>query len=156
MDGETLRWVFLGAAVVLLAAEMATTGLFALPFAIGAAAAAIAGFFGVDAAAQLVVCLVVSAASFVALRPLAKRLDRTGITEGIGARRLINESGIVVEAIPSNDAGMIRVTGEEWRAEAVDGRPIAEGTTIRIVEVRGTRALVLPFEAPVPDGPPTD
>ena len=120
MDGETLRWIFLVAAVVLLAAEMATTGLFALPFAIGAAAASIAGFAGMGVPGQLVVCLVVSAAGFVALRPLARRLDRTGITEGIGARRLINESGLVVEAIPSNDAGMIRVTGEEWRAQAAE------------------------------------
>jgi membrane-bound ClpP family serine protease len=48
------------------------------------------------------------------------------------------------------------VDGEEWRAEAVDGRPVAEGATIRVIEVRGTRALVVPFEAPVPDGPLPD
>lgn len=153
MDPEVLRWVWLVAGVALLAGEIATTGLFLLPFSIGAFAAAAAAFLGVALGGQVIVCFVVSAVAFAALRPLAKRLDRTGITEGVGSRRLVNESAIVLQEIDDHELGMIRVGREEWRAESVDGRAIGKGAKVRIVDVRGTRALVTPFEAPPHRGP---
>lgn len=152
MDPEVLRWVWLVAGVTLLAGEIATTGLFLLPFSIGSFAAAAVAFAGVAVGGQVVVCLVVSAVAFAALRPLAHRLDRTGKTEGIGSRRLVNEPAVVLATIPDHDVGMIRVGREEWRAESVDGRTIAKGAKVRIVDVRGTRALVQPFEAPPHQG----
>lgn len=148
METEVLRWVWLVAGVALLAGEIATTGLFLLPFSAGAFAAAIAAFLGVAVGGQVIVCFVVAAIAFAALRPLAHRLDRTGKTEGIGSRRLVNEPAIVLAAIPDHDLGMIRVGREEWRAQSVDGRPIAKGAKVRILDIRGTRALVTPFEAP--------
>lgn len=156
MDTEVLRWVWLVAGVTLLAGEMATTGLFLLPFSVGAFAAAAVAFLGVAVGGQVIVCFIVSAVAFAALRPLAARLDRTGKTEGIGSRRLVNEPGIVLDAIPDHDLGMIRVGREEWRAQSLDGRPIAKGAKVRIVDVRGTRALVTPFEAPPHEGPLPD
>ena len=151
MDGETLRWIWLVAGVVLLAGEMSTGGLFLLPFAIGAFAAAVLGFVGVGVAGQVVVCFLVSAIAFAALRPLAHRLDKTGITEGIGSRRLVNSTGVVLAEIPANDVGMVRIEAEEWRAVSQDGGAIPEGATVRIVDVEGTRAIVVPTSAAVPD-----
>ena len=152
MDGETLRWIFLVAGVVLLAGEMSTGGLYLLPFAVGAFASAILGFVGVGIAGQVVACFVVSAIAFAALRPLARRLDQTGITEGIGSRRLVNETAVVLAEIPAHDVGMIRIEGEEWRAVSQDGAPIPAGATVRIIDVEGTRAIVVPASAEVPDG----
>lgn len=150
----------LAAAVLLLALEMATAGLFSLPFAVGAGAAAAAGFAGVGVPGQLVICLIVSAISFLALRPLAHRLDKEGITEGIGALRLINEVGLVVEPIPAGGSGMVRISGEKWRARTEDYTAVAEGQTVRILEVQGTRLVVVPADqAPgdqAPARPPTD
>ena len=37
---------------------------------------------------------------------------------------------------------MVRVDREEWRAETVDGAPIAAGTIVQVVEVQGTRVIV--------------
>lgn len=156
MDGETLRWIWLVAGVVLLAGEMSTGGLYLLPFAVGAFAAAVLGFIGVGVAGQVVVCFVVAAVAFAAMRPLARRLDQTGITEGIGSRRLVNEPALVLAEIPTNDVGMIRAGSEEWRAVSQDGAAIPEGATVRIVDVEGTRAIVVPTSAAVPDGPETD
>lgn len=153
MDGETLRWIFLVAGVVLLAGEMSTGGLFLLPFAAGSVAAAVLGFVGVGPAGQIIACLLVSGIAFASLRPLARRLDATGITEGIGSRRLVNETAVVLTDIPAHDVGMIRIEREEWRAISQDGQPIPEGATVRIVDVEGTRAVVVPSSAGVPDGP---
>lgn len=156
MDPEVWRWVWLVAGVALLAGEMATAGLFLAPFAVGAFAAAVLAFLGIAFAWQVIVCFAVSAAAFAALRPLARRLDATSKTEGIGSRRLVNEAAIVLTTIPDDDIGLIRVGREEWRAESVDHRTIPAGAKVRILDVRGTRALVAPFEAPVPEGPLPD
>jgi membrane protein implicated in regulation of membrane protease activity len=154
MDAELLPWIWLVAGVVLLVGEILTAGFFLLPFSIGALVASILGFVGVDPAWQVLAAFVTSAASFAALRPLAKRLDRSGLTEGIGSRRLIGASGTVLADIPPADSGMVRIEREEWRAAGVDDQPIPAGTRIRVIEVEGTRVLVQPFEAPVPDLPP--
>jgi membrane-bound ClpP family serine protease len=37
---------------------------------------------------------------------------------------------------------------EQWRVQSVDGRPIPAGTLVRVVEVRGTRAVVTPVDLP--------
>lgn len=159
MEAETLRWIWLVAGVVLLVGEMSTATLIVLPFAIGAFAAAALAFAGFSLAVQLVVCAAVSTAAFAGLRPLAKRLDRSAPTEGVGADRLVNAPGLVVVDIPINSVGTIKVGSEEWRAESVDGQAIEKGARIRVLDVQGTRAIVSPFEAPVPDRldrPPTD
>jgi membrane protein implicated in regulation of membrane protease activity len=102
---------------------------------------------------QWLVFVVVSAAAFAALRPLAARLDRDEPSDGVGARRLIGEPATVLSAIPAGntDLGLIRVHREEWRAESLDGAAIPTGTAVRIVEIRGTRAVVFPTELPSPD-----
>jgi membrane protein implicated in regulation of membrane protease activity len=86
----------------------------------------------------------VSVGALVALRPLARRLDRSGAVEGIGSRRLIGRTGVILDGIPGgpHEMGLVRVDREEWRAGSVDGAPIAEGVTIRVVDVQGTCLVV--------------
>jgi inner membrane protein len=155
-DPDTWRWIWLGAAVVLGVGEMATAGFFLLPFAIGALVAAVLAFVGVGIALQLVVFAVVSVVVFAAFRPLAHRLDQGSQDKGIGARRLVGASGLVLEAIGSTEAGMVRIGTEEWRAESADGQPIESGMAVTVHEIRGTRAVVLPsgsdeIPAPAPE-----
>ena len=57
-DIEVWRWIWVGAFVVLGIGEMVTAGLFMLPFAIGAGAAAILAWFEVPVWLQLVVFLI--------------------------------------------------------------------------------------------------
>src|SRR5687768_7937904 len=111
---------------------MTTPGsFFLLPFAIGAAVAAVLAFADVSVSLEWLAFVVVSVATLAALRPLAKRLDRDGSAEGIGSRRLIGRAGIVLDAIPGgpHEMGRVRIDREEWRAESVDGSPIDAGAT---------------------------
>jgi membrane protein implicated in regulation of membrane protease activity len=146
-DPEIWRWVWIVLAAAFLAGEMTTAGsFFLLPFAVGAAVAGVLGFAGVSVSIEAIVFLSVSVAVFAGMRPLAKRLDQGGASEGIGSRRLIGQTGTVLEPIigGSHDLGMVRVHREEWRAESVGGVPLEVGDVIQVVEQRGTRLVVSP------------
>lgn len=153
-DPSNWMWIWLAAAVLFGLGEMASAGtFFLLPFAGGALVATLTAAFGAPLLLQWFLFVVVSGGAFAALRPLAARLDRDEPSDGVGARRLIGEPAMVVTAIPAHntDLGLIRVHREDWRAESLDGAPIEAGTRVRIVEIRGTRAVVFPTELPAPD-----
>jgi len=158
-DPEVWRWIWLGGAVFFGLAELASAGaFFMLPFAVGAAVAALLAFLAVPLGFQLLAFGVVSVALLAGLRPLAEKLARDHPAEGIGAKRLIGQKGTVLGEVPGglHELGMVRIHREEWRAESVDGAAIAQGTEVRVVEMRGTRVVVSPVGLPSPtaDAPP--
>lgn len=144
-EPEQWRWIWLGAAVLFGLGEMATPGAFFLaPFAIGAVVAAALAFADVPIAGEWAAFVGISVAAFAALRPLARRLDRHGGSDGVGSRRLIGRDGIVLEDIQPGLSGRVRVDQEEWRADSGDRSAIPTGTMVRISEVQGTRVIVHP------------
>ena len=158
------RWVWLVAMAVFAVGEMATPGSFFLaPFAVGAFVAAVLAFAGVSVAVEWIVFIAVSIATLLAMRPLARRLDRDAVDHGVGSRRLAGTRATVVRAIPGgDDLGLVRVDREEWRAQSADGTPIPAGATVRVAEVQGTRLLVAtealapPAATPVEAADPAD
>lgn len=144
-DPESWRWVWLAVAVVGLAGEIVTTGtFFLLPFGIGAAGACVAAFAGVELGLQWLIFVVVSAIASAAVRPLAKRLNSDVTTDGVGARRWIGMTALVLDDIPAgaDETGLVRVGREEWRAQSASGSPVAAGERVTVVEVLGTRLIV--------------
>lgn len=152
---EEWRWIWLLAALFFLFAEMATPGsFFLLPFAVGAAVAALLAFVDVNVAVEMTVFIVVSLATVFALRPLARRLDQSGTDIGIGAKRLLGQKATVLEEIPGgHELGLVRVDREQWRAESLDGTAIPSGATVTVAEVQGTRVLVAPLGRVTPPSP---
>ncbi|GIU83869.1 MAG: membrane protein [Acidimicrobiales bacterium] len=145
---ESWQWLWLVAAAAFLAGEMFTPGSFyLLPFAGGAAVAALLAFVGASTALQWAGFVVVSIAAFFSLRPLARKLDAELPAEGVGAKRLIGELGKVVQPIPPgpDGVGRVRVESEEWRATSSDGSAIDVDTPVRVLDVRGTRLVVHPI-----------
>lgn len=142
-DAESWRWVWLILAVLLAVGEMTTPGsFFLLPFAVGAAIAAVLAFLDVTVFAQWAVFLGVSVVAFAALRPVARRLDKQGHTDGVGSRRLIGATGVVVDAIDAGGSGLVRIGSEEWRAVADDDDAVAAGARVKVNDVRGTKVVV--------------
>ena len=151
-DPESWRWIWLAAMVVFGVGEMGVAGSFFLaPFAIGAAAAAILAFVGVGVGGEWAAFLGVSVVVFLALRPLARKLDTEGPVLGIGSNRQVGQRAKVVESIDGeHDHGTVMLGPERWRAESVDGQPIAVDTTVVVTAVRGTRVIVSPaYDQPV-------
>ncbi len=157
MDSPELwRWVWLALSAGAAVGEMATAGaFFLLPFALGGAAAAILAFAGVGVAIEWLVFVVVSVAGVLATRPLARRLDTASPVEGIGARRWIGQTATVLEAIPAgeHETGVVRLGGQRWRAESLDGAAVGPGSSVKVVDVVGTRLVVWPAgQLPRPTG----
>jgi membrane protein implicated in regulation of membrane protease activity len=147
---ESWRWVWLAVAVLFGIGEMSTPGsFFLLPFAVGATLAAVLAFSDVGLALQWAAFVGVSFAALIALRPVARRLDQAGPSEGIGSRRLIGREGVILRAIPAGgELGLVRIDREEWRAESTDGSEIPKGATVRVADVQGTRVIVNTKELP--------
>ncbi len=143
-DPDFWRWVWLIGMVIFGLGEMTVAGSFFLaPFAIGAGVAAILAFFDVALGIEWAVFLAVSIAMFLALRPIARRLDAEGPILGIGSNRQIGQRARVVEPISGeHDLGIVMVGRERWRTESSTGEPILKGTTVLVTEVRGTRVIV--------------
>jgi membrane protein implicated in regulation of membrane protease activity len=146
-EPESWRWIRVVAALVFGLGEMSTPGSFFLaPFGVGALVAAVLAFAGVSVGLEWLAFVGVSVACLFALRPLAHRLDRELTPHGIGSRRLIGRDGVVLEAIPAGDLGVVRVDREEWRAVTTDRAPLEVGTAITVIEVEGTKVVVVSKE----------
>jgi len=145
VDASYWQWIWVGAAVVLAIGELLTAGFFLLPFAVGAAAAAILAFLGVDPVVQLLVFTVVSIVFLAALQRFAKREDEAE-RHAVGAVRYAGKTALVFEPVNRlTGSGMVRMETEEWRATTDLETTIPSGVEVRILEVRGTRLVVEPI-----------
>jgi membrane protein implicated in regulation of membrane protease activity len=145
MDTETMQWVWVGATVVLAVGEIATAGFFLLPFAAGAAVAAILAFAGVAVPLQFLVMIAVSILTLVLLQRYVRKEDERQPV--IGANRYVTRTALVLEPINrANGTGRVRLDTEVWRATTDQPDIIPPGAEVQIVEVRGTRLVVDPFD----------
>ena len=87
-------WVI--AACVFAAGEIASTSFFLGPFAIGAVVAAVLAALGVGWVVSAIVFLIVSVLVLLTLRPVAKRHLRSGPTLRTGAAALVGRTAIVL------------------------------------------------------------
>lgn len=146
-------WVWVALAVILAIAEIFTAGFFMLPFAIGAAGAAILEYLwpGESLAWQWASFVGLSSLLLVVLRRFSDRVTHEP-PQKVAGDRLLGRSGIVLSAIdPQGAGGMVRVDREEWRAEHAGAGTLAEGTRVIVLAVEGTRLIVEPAPAPSSD-----
>ena len=145
VDSEVWRWLWTILAIVLGIGEIFTAGFFLLPFAVGAAAAAILAWIGVVVLAQWLVFFGVSVFALAYLRKYIVRQDE-GEQPRVGANRWVGSTGVVLEDIdPHSGAGMVRILNEEWRATAHG--PITTGENIVVTDIEGTRLTVERIES---------
>jgi membrane protein implicated in regulation of membrane protease activity len=138
-----LLWIVLS--VVLAVAEAFTGTLVLIMFATGGVAAAVAAALGANVVGQAIVFTAVSILSLVVLRPIIRKHMMPAIAgedATIGVKKLEGAPGTVLEEV-TETAGLVRVEGELWTARVFDATQVLEpGERIRVIEVRGTTALV--------------
>jgi membrane protein implicated in regulation of membrane protease activity len=125
---------------------MHTGGFYLLPFAIGAALAAVVGVAGVGTLLSLLVFALVSAIVFATLRPVARRHRRLPPALRTGAAALIGHRALVLERIANNEGvGCVKIdNGEVWTARSYDEDEVIDaGERVEVVEIRGATALVM-------------
>ena len=142
-------WGWAAMAIIFLIAELFTTGFFLVCFGVGAAAAALLAYLGVDPLLQVLTFIVVSGLAVLLTRPLTRRLNGKH-KNFVGSDRVLEKQAIVLADInPALGVGMVRVDAEEWRASSEDGRIITKDTIVEVLRIDGTRLIVRPSQAKV-------
>ncbi len=137
-------WVI--AAAVLGIGEMHTGGLYLLPFALGAAIAALLSALGVGFAASLIAFAGVSVVVVAGLRPVARRHRRLPPPIRTGAAALVGHRAMVIERIANEEGvGCVKIDGGEvWTARSLgDDEVIEAGERVEVVDIKGATALVM-------------
>jgi membrane protein implicated in regulation of membrane protease activity len=140
---DALLWIVLG--VVLAVAEIFTTTLFLIMFAVGAFAAAGAAALGADVSVQALVFAAVSALSVAATRPIVKRHRLRAVESGeepFGVEAIEGSTALVLEQVDAHH-GLVKIDGELWTARAYDATQVLPpGEHVRVIEVKGVTAMV--------------
>jgi membrane protein implicated in regulation of membrane protease activity len=136
-----LLWLI--AAGLFTAGEMASLDLVLLMFAGGALGGMGVALLGGPVVLQLVAFVIVSAGLLVVIRPIAKRhlVDRT--PEQIdGVAVYVGRTAVVSERV-DDSAGRVRMGADEWTARTqLDGEVYDVGDEVRIVQIEGPIAYV--------------
>ncbi len=142
-----MTWIlWLVAAAALGVGEMHTGGLYLLPFAIGAALAAVVSLLGVGALLTGIVFVLSSLVVVGALRPVARRHRRLPPAIRTGAAALVGRRAMVLERIANDEGvGCVRLdNGEVWTARSYDEDAVIEaGERVEVVEIKGATAMVM-------------
>ena len=138
---DVLLWIVLG--VVLAVAEVFTTTLFLIMFAVGAFAAAAVAALGAPVAVQGLVFAGVSVLTVAAARPVIKRHRRpAGDGGAFGVEAIAGADALVLEQVDAH-RGMVKIDGELWTARSYDATQVFQpGERVRVIEVKGVTAMV--------------
>ena len=143
--GDHLTAVWLGIAIVLGVAELASMDLILLMLAVGALVGMVLAIIGAPFAVQALVAAGVSIACLALVRPsLVKRLH-SGPDLQLGHGKLVGAQGVVTERITGLQAGRIKLAGEFWTAAPYDDTVAIEpGETVEVLDIKGATAYVHP------------
>ncbi|MFD7705158.1 NfeD family protein [Streptomyces caelestis] len=137
-------FVWLLAAAVLGAAEFFTLTLFLGLLAGAALVAAVVAGVGVGLLGQLVALGVAAVAGLVVVRPVALRHREQQPLVREGSDALIGKRAEVVQEVTAT-RGLIKLSGEEWSARALDeSLVIPVGALVDVMEIEGATAVVHP------------
>ena len=135
--------VWLVLMIILLVVEGVVPGLVSIWFALGALAALLSAIVGAPLWLQVVWFLVISVASLILTRPLAKKYVNSKTTT-TNADMLIGQECVVTEAIDNVlGLGAVTVGGKVWTARTEDADIKAEvGQTMTVVRIEGVKLIV--------------
>lgn len=143
-------WAVAVIAFVIL--ELATVGLASIWFALGALCALIAALLGAPVWLQVVWFVIVSVATLLLTRPLARKYINSK-TMATNADRVIGGKAVVKERIDElAGTGAVLADGKMWTARTADGSVAEPGDIVTVLEIRGVRLIVAPERADAKPG----
>ena len=128
--------------IAMLIAEAVTVGLVTIWFALGALCALVSALLGAPLWLQIVWFAVISAATLILTRPLAKKYVN-GRSQPTNADRVIGRSCVVTERIDNlAETGAVSVDGKVWTARSENGHPIEQGAVVVAKQIQGVKLIV--------------
>jgi membrane protein implicated in regulation of membrane protease activity len=131
--------VWIVAGLILAALEMIVPGLVIIWFGVAGVITGLLAILVHNPYVQFGVFIALAAVLVVFSQRIARRITHPE-PEPVGANRMQNAIGLVVQDITPPDLGRVKVNGDEWRAEAKT--EIARGTKVRVLGVEGTHLMV--------------
>lgn len=139
--------IWLIIAGVCLIAEIFTVGFLIFWFSIGALIAMIVSFFTTNIIIQTSVFIISSTILIFATKPFVKKFQKDEDNVKTNVYSIIDKVGIVTEEIDSiHSKGQIKVAGEVWSAISNTDTIIPKNSEVKILEVKGVKAIVLPIK----------
>ncbi len=138
--------IWLVALIAFSILEAVTFGLTSIWFAAGALIALIISILDGPTWLQITAFLVVSFATMLLVRPLARKYLTPRNTR-TNADRVIGTEGIVTETIRNLDGvGLVSVGGNIWTARSENDDELEKGTLVRVLRIEGVKIFVEPVE----------
>lgn len=135
-------WIWFGAGIALLAAEVLSGEFFLVMLGTGALAGAAAMALVDNTWITVAVFAVVSLGLLVFARPALKRRFLHGTGMKTNTEALIGAKAMTLSAV-SDDSGLVKLAGSEWTARSnVPGYVIEAGRPVTVVEISGATAIV--------------
>ncbi len=142
-------WQFwLIASGIFFIAEIITTGFLVFWLGVSGLITMCVSFFTDNLIIQTSVFVVLSALLILVTKPFVKKFvsKDTDKIKKTNAFSIIGKKAIVIKDIDSiNGVGQIKVDGEVWSAEGINGSNIEKGTEVKISKIDGVRAIVEPI-----------
>jgi membrane protein implicated in regulation of membrane protease activity len=137
--------VWLGIAILLGVAELASMDLVLLMLAVGALVGMFLAIGSVPFVVQALVAAGVSIACLALVRPSLVKKLHSGPDLQLGHGKLVGAQGVVTEKITGLQTGRIKLAGEFWTAAPYDDTlAIEPGETVEVLEIKGATAYVHP------------
>jgi len=142
---DHLAAVFLGLAILLGVAELASMDLILLMLAAGALAGMVTSLAGAGFVLSALVAAGAATACLALVRPALVKKLHAGPELQLGHGKLVGAQGVVTEKITGLQAGRIKLAGEFWTAAPYDDTiSIDPGETVEVLEIKGATAYVHP------------
>lgn len=147
-------WIIV--AILLLIAEIFTTGFLTATLAMGCLAAGFFAYLDFGIGIQLTAFSVFTLIGFFGIRPfMLKYAQRENAQIKTNTDALIGKIGKVTEAIDNRSSqGRVIVDGEDWRAETEADEIVDPGEKVQILRVNSTKLIVQPLKKSKPWGFP--
>ncbi|MFT3835924.1 MAG: NfeD family protein [Myxococcaceae bacterium] len=135
--------LWLVAGLVLGVVEIKVSGFVFAWFGVGAFVAAAVAALGFGITPQTLAFAAVSLALFAGSRTIFSSILMRAAGEHVkvGAEAMVGKEATVIEALPEDGSGTVRINGELWHARSMDGRRPA-GSTVVVESVDGLKLMV--------------
>lgn len=126
--------------------EIATVGFLIFWFGIGALIAMVVSLFTSNIIIQTTVFVISSTILIFATKPFVKKFADVKKTN-TNVYSIIGKKALVIKTInPIHSIGQIKLNGEVWTAESENNEVIEEGSEVKILEIKGVKAIVKPIK----------
>ncbi len=135
-------WIMIGVFCVII--EIFDPAFFFLSLGIGAIATGLLSFSSIYSSnvyLQILTFCITSFIAFLLMRRLGRKvLEHPGRETNVFA--LVGKKAIVIDDIPADGKGHVKIGGEEWAAVVHDGKPLAKGSKVTVLEIEGNKVIV--------------